>query len=496
MHCPAYRSARNLRLLAVFVSAAFLLSHAEEAKTNQAVNPSKNAPPKKTGALFERVLDLNRVQEPELIPDEMRKAFDELMASIRPEIEKAKTPKDKIEVLNKTLLAERDVTYLSNLYWRDATLAACLLRKRGNCLSTSTLYMLAGEALDLPIHMVVIPRHAFARWDDGTVRINIETTNKGTELSDAYYLHRASQPAEEDVEKLGWCKSLSGDEAIAELHATAACHRAGENNFDGALAHWDEALRLAPTRSDYALRRIGLMADMPGKRDEARDRMALIARRKGDPPPTVVTEALMYLAHDAAGEGNHKKERDFLMSAFVEAPKPLQLGVLTELAFCLRALKDYHGAVRYMELAAVIDPEDASTLYNLAILQKNSGNLKGSLATIETALKFNPESWNLQILKAGYSIADGQIEKGMNLYETIEHPRADEEFWEIMQSWFWAQCQERGEFYLQFQHALEAAHSPRIFEWVDQDPDLDFLREDAKFKEMVATHRARLVGKK
>ena len=163
----------------------------------------------------------------------------------------------------------------------------------------------------------------------------------------------------------------------------------------------------------------------------------------------------MYLARDAAGSGNHKKERDYLLSAFVEAPKPMQTGVLSELAFCLRALKDYHGAVRYMELAAAIQPDDASSLYNLAILQKNAGDLKGSLATIEAALKvLNPESWNLLILQAGYLIADGQMERGMNQYETLERPRADEEFWEIMQSWFWAAVPgTRRSFYLQFTRA-------------------------------------------
>ena len=224
--------------------------------------------------------------------------------------------------------------------------------------------------------------------------------------------------------------------------------------------------------------------------------MMRIALGDGNPPPTVITEALMYLARDAAGGGNHKRERDLLMHAFVEAPKPMQLTVLTELAFCLRALKDYKGGVRYMELAAVLQPDDDSTLYNLAILQKNAGDLKSSLATIEKARTLNPESWNLQILQAGYLIADGQKERGMNLYETILRPRADEEFWEIMQSWFWAQCQECDEFYTQFEHALETARSPRIMEWVDQDPDLDFLRADEEFKTLVDKHRARLMGKK
>ena len=31
--------------------------------------------------------------------------------------------------------------------------------------------------------------------------------------------------------------------------------------------------------------------------------------------------------------------------------------------------------------------------------------------------------------------------------------------------------------------------------WIDQDPDLDFLRGDEKFKTLVKTHRARLMGK-
>ena len=190
----------------------------------------------------------------------------------------------KIAVLNKSLLAERDVNYLSNLYWRDATLAASLLRKRGNCLSTSTLYMLAGEALKLPIHMVLIPRHAFARWDDGKVRINIETTNKGAEHPDAFYLHRASQPDEEDVEKLGWCRSLTGDEGRGGIYTrSAAHHRAGENNLEEALAHWDEVRvsSLRSKRSDYKSAPAscsGLAGCARAKRDEARKLIDLAHR--------------------------------------------------------------------------------------------------------------------------------------------------------------------------------------------------------------------------
>jgi len=490
---PRCHIAISLIGLTVFFSAFTLLSRAEDAPKTHAIKATEL---KRTGPLFERVLELNRVQEPELNADAMRSAFLELMTRVRPAVDLAKTPREKIAALNAKLLEERKVSYLSNLYWRDATLAASLLRMRGNCLSTSTLYVLAGEALGLPIRMVLIPRHAFARWDDGRSKINIETTNKGVEYTDRFYLRNASQPAEEDIEKLGWCRSLNPDETVAELHAICAMHRSGENQLEVALKHWEEAMRLAPKHADYRLRWLSVMADIPGRRDEARKRVALIAKGEGNPPPSVTTEALAFLAHDAAATGDHEKERLFLMEAFVQAPKPMQSGVLTELAFCLRALKDYNGAVRYMELAVAMLPDDANELYNLAILQKNAGNLKGALATVEKARKINPESWNLQILHACYLIDNGQTEEGMHLYETIERPRADEEFWEIMQASFWSHCKEREAFLVQFEHALKTARSPRILEWEDQDPDLDFVRDDPTFKALMKTHRQRLVGKK
>ena len=176
-------------IILIFASSNYL--HAEDNASPQPLERVKAV--KMPKSLFERVLELNQVQEPELDPAAMRKAFGVLMDRARPEVEKAQTPKDKIAALNKALLDERNVEYLSNLYWRDATLAASLLRKQGNCLSTSTLYLLAGEALKLPIHMVMVPHHAYARWEEGATRINIETTAKGCEIADTYYFRQECQ---------------------------------------------------------------------------------------------------------------------------------------------------------------------------------------------------------------------------------------------------------------------------------------------------------------
>src|SRR6185295_10325725 len=123
----------------------------EDAKPDRPRSTPKDATLANEHVLFERVLALNRVQEPELDATEMRAAFEHVLARARMEVEKVNAPREKIAALNKVLLEDRQVSYLSNLYWRDATLAASLMRKHGNCLSTSTLYMVVGEALKLPI---------------------------------------------------------------------------------------------------------------------------------------------------------------------------------------------------------------------------------------------------------------------------------------------------------------------------------------------------------
>jgi len=457
------------------------------------------APPEKQGELFEKVLQLNLVQEPELDLAAARKAFAALVEKAKTALAPAKTPKEKIAALNTVLLAERKVSYLSNLYWRDATLAASLLRGQGNCLSTATLYAVVGDALDLPIKVVFVPRHAFVRWDDDETRINIETTAGGTELPDRHYLYDSGRATPADVEALHLGQSASMAELYAHLVEIAGMHRAGENRLDEALKFYEETLKELPFRSDLKLRIIWLRADVTKDRAAARDAVLDLLRER-DVPPSVSADALVYLAKDYAGTGDHERERKLLLVAFAHAPKSMELGILTDLAFCHRALKDPHGAVRYMELAAAMidpgDPSGAATLYNLAILQKCDGRIPDALDSIHKALKLNPESWNLKVLEAGYLVLTGQREEGLRLFELVQEPRGDKIFYEVMRAWFYAASQQRGLFYPQFTKALEASQDTHILEWIDQDVDLDVYRNEPEFKALLDKHRARLLGKK
>jgi tetratricopeptide (TPR) repeat protein len=454
--------------------------------------------PTEKASLLDRVIELNKVQEPELDAAAAHKAFDDLMERVRAALKDAKTPQEKVAALNKTLLQDKKIPYLSNKYWRDATLAACLLRGKGNCLATSTLFVVAGDALKLPIKLVLIPRHAFVRWDDGQTRINIETTAGGAELSDSDYLNR-SDASREDIERLEWGKSLDDNGLVAELERTAAYHRIGEDKLEDGLKLLEQAEKLAPNRLDAQLTRLKLMADITGKRSEAREKIMAMLNRVPPIPASVASGAFSFLASDAAGSGDHERERFYLLRAFASAPKTSQHGVLTQLAFCYRALKDYHGAVRCMELALMLitpgDPELASAYYNLAILQKNDGRLKDALESIRGALKINPESWNLQMIEAGYMVLDGDKDAGLKKFAAIQEPRGDSEFFRIMNAWFYAVSKQREKFYDAFEKALSASRSTHILEWIDQDVDLDVYRNEPQFRTLLEKHGTRLKGK-
>ncbi|MHC4504295.1 MAG: tetratricopeptide repeat protein [Planctomycetota bacterium] len=224
--------------------------------------------------------------------------------------------------------------------------------------------------------------------------------------------------------------------------------------------------------------------------------------RRDDPPPGVQASALAALAIDHGATGDHEGERRLLMRAFGVAPKYKQEELLHRLAFCHRALKDFRGAVRYMELALTLvadprDPRRPSALYNLSILQKNDGRLGDALASIDEAMRYNPEMWSLKIVKSGYLVLAGRRKKGLALFERIkdQKPRGQEEFYNIMIAWFHAVSRQREAFYRAFAHALASCKTTGILHWIDQDVDLDHYREESEFKALVAKHRARLLGR-
>ena len=68
--------------------------------------------------------------------------------------------------LMKTMYLDANNTFLTGL----------VRTRRGSCVSMPLIYLVIGQRLGLPVHLVAIGKHYFIRWEDPRYRMNIETT--------------------------------------------------------------------------------------------------------------------------------------------------------------------------------------------------------------------------------------------------------------------------------------------------------------------------------
>ena len=105
--------------------------------------------------------------------------------------------------------------------------------KQGMCLSTGLLILLLAERLQCPVYGVMLPGHFFCRYDNDTVRFNIEPNKNGMNHDNAYYRSRytISDTAEYSLQ------NLTTPEVIGLLcyNAGTICMRHGQNATARAL---------------------------------------------------------------------------------------------------------------------------------------------------------------------------------------------------------------------------------------------------------------------
>lgn len=121
-------------------------------------------------------------------PVAVEREIDRLAAGARLAIGDRKRPKEVIAALNRFLFRKEGFTYdcaagNPDYYFLDRMIAG----KRGNCLGLAALYLVLAERLLLPIYGVYVPSHCFARYEDGSVRVNIEMGEKGGARDDGSY---------------------------------------------------------------------------------------------------------------------------------------------------------------------------------------------------------------------------------------------------------------------------------------------------------------------
>lgn len=121
--------------------------------------------------------------------------------------------------------------------------------KKGSCAALSVLYLAVTAPLSLPLYCVYLPGHLIVRWDERKYKRNIDTTVKGVEFSDSYYISKfkLSQVA---VARGIYLHNLSKREIIAVLLMNRGSRYAGKRLYRQALSDYDLSLRLNPTLAE------------------------------------------------------------------------------------------------------------------------------------------------------------------------------------------------------------------------------------------------------
>lgn len=217
--------------------------------------------------------------------------------------------------------------------------------QQGSCLSISLIFLLLAEKLDLPLYGVLAPGHFFIRYDDGNLRLNIETLRKGEFMNDSWYRNRY----------------MITDTTLYDL--TNLSIAAVESSIRYNLGNF----YLKNNWPDLAVKQFNLAIGLNPKLIEAHGNRAIALDATGNPDAALTI--LLRLKKNYPQVSNLRKN----------------LGTL----YLKR--KDYPEAINEYKAALSCVPSDTEILYGLGISYYYSDQTDKAEEVLRKLLRFSPE---------------------------------------------------------------------------------------------------------
>jgi len=296
-----------------------------------------------------------------------------------------------IPVINKYLFDELGFKSLSEASDPNSLfLHSVLDKKRGYCLSLSILYLSLGERLGLPLYGVVVPGHFFVRYDDGQVRINIETTSKGGSAPDEHYINRFNVPKRHNDSI--YMKNLNKIQTLGCFFNNLGNSYDDVGNTKSALLALERAIEINPTLSEARsnLGNIYLMKDQVA--NAIYEYKAALQINPGD-AKTHNNLGNAYLRKSDAQDSNFTK--GWLKYAVSEYLQSLRLDpnfpdAYKNLAVAYCKQERFEQAIVRLRQAIALEPKDASCYSQLGSVFDQMGNYEQAISHYRKALKINP----------------------------------------------------------------------------------------------------------
>jgi tetratricopeptide (TPR) repeat protein len=358
------------------------------------------------------------------------KEIDELCKEVEKEIEGYKSPQALIEGINNYLFYKKKFKYNSdaNKYFFGTesekeevikkgvnkkefiSMQGVLKNKEGICSSLSMLYLTITYELGLPIFGVVVPGHEFVRYNDGKIKINIETTDKGKEYSDNYYRENYIRKNKGDI----FLKDLNCEQTIgvylngignalskynesvecydlaieinpeyAEAYYNRGLAKAIQQHYNEAIADYTTAIEINPKYADAYYNR-GLT------------KFHLQCYKEAIADYTTAIENNPKLADSYSARGLAKANQQHYNEAIDDYNKAIEINPKYADAYYNRGLAKFHlqcykEAIVDFTTAIEINPELAVAYFDRGLVKANQQHYKEAIVDFTTAIEINPE---------------------------------------------------------------------------------------------------------
>ena len=181
-------------------------------------------------------------------------------------------------------------------------------------------------------------------------------------------------------------------------------------------------------------------------------------------------------------------QRDLLLKARDRAPDALQPYILTSLSTAYRALHDFTNGRIVMEKAVALGPKSMSALFQLAIMQKNDGQIDSALKSLDEAESMAGSRLpDIELVIAGYLIHAGKRDEGIRRFNAIKDQLVPRERFTVNLAWYYAVADQKEDFYKELEFALDRSRQQTLW-WIDQEVDIKKYSDEERFKKLLAKY--------
>ena len=421
--------------------------------------------------LVDLAIACNAVMEEELDGRELRAALDAETAALRGRLQGLRGREAALEVF-RAFFEERGFAYRTEEFPRDATIAAALIRRKGNCQAASLLYFVAAKELSLPVALVLQPGHVHLRWYNAPF-FDIDPVAKEPLLEQGFHEKRMRM-SQMDMRALGYGRALTDRQAAGYIKAQLAHAYYVRGRLDECLRTLEGAMLLWPGHADFIIDRCIVLESVPARRREAREGYERLRRQW--PGGEMEAAAIRGLARMEAVEGNHREALSLLEDAMKTAPPYYKRAVALPMGWALMSLLRYDEALRVFRGGDMSEDEETiAALYG--------GDVEKALELAASA-----SGWRGTLALAMALAASGRSGEAFDMATGVERPDEYADEYGLRLSAALLVCGRTAEALSALERALDESPGGRVLAYVDGfvwPPD---------FREVIDGRRRRIIA--